>query len=294
MKKPSLIVISTSSKPTQKSKITKSGINQRMREQRAIFDRKWLQNPQQFSCSNIIDKKRISRSKQAIKKYFLKKGSVVDIGCGFGELSLYCRSLKHPVTACEISINALKQLESLEKFNISIRTEQLPFTSFDDKCFDNLLCTDTIGDLSPREYRLTFSELSRILNHDGILVCSTEFDHKAYLPHRTFIKLAGTEFHFIDATYSYHYLYERLQYILSLPKCILSEQSIIKSKWKKVFLSPPFTFILKIINKSFSPISLYLENNKNTVGILEAVTKFIFNERGITHIIYIGKKKRLF
>jgi 2-polyprenyl-3-methyl-5-hydroxy-6-metoxy-1,4-benzoquinol methylase len=294
MKNPSLIVISTSSRPAQKSKVTKSGINQRMREQRALFDRKWLQDPMQFACSSIIEKKRILRTKQVIKKHFLKEKNVIDIGCGFGDLSLFCKSLKHPVTACELSTNALKHLDILKKSNISICIQQLPFTSFDDKSCDNLLCADTIGDLPPREYRLTFSELSRILSLDGILVCSTGLDHKAYLPHRTFIKLAATEFHLIDALYSYHYLYERIQYILSLPKKILGGQSITKPKWKKIFLSPPFAFFWKIIDLIFSPISFCLEKNKNSVTILEMLTKILFNERGITHIIYIGKRKRLF
>ncbi len=261
MNKPSLIVLSSSSKAPLQKKVTLSGLSKKRVETKAIFDRKWLQDPYQFQVKGAIDHKRLQSTKDLIDKYASK--SILDIGCGFGDLSIYCHKKGLNVKACEISKNALPHLKILEEKGVEITIDQLPFTDFKDGLFDTVLCTETIGEISPREYRLTFSELSRILKPKGILICSTSFDAKAYMPHFSFIKLAETEFQTIDINYGYHYIFEALLNHLSSFKLT-------------------------------SKLSLFCKNSKRVMGFLESMTKIFLGDKGITHIIYIGTKKSLF
>ncbi len=263
MKKPSLIVLSNSSHSPIQKKITRSGLSQKKVETKAIFDRKWLQNPFQFQIQGSIDKERLRLSKIAINQHTHKESSILDIGCGFGDLSLYCSNKGMSVSACEVSQNALPHLNQLKKENIHLTIDQLPFTKFKDSSFDALLCTETIGELSPREYRLTFSELARILKIKGLVICSTSFESSSFLPHLGFLKLAETEFQTKAIYLSYHYIFESF---------------------------------LKALNyfKLTRPLHYFFKNNRITMRALELVTKFLLGEKGITHIIYVGVKKSLF
>lgn len=278
MSKPSLIVLSASDvRPTQR-KISKGGLSKRMQEKKAIFDRKWLVAPETFRNTSCYDLERLKRTKQCVDKWMSSSGSLVDIGCGFGDLSIYCKHQNHKVTATEITPNAKKHLKNLSELGINLRIEQLPFTHLEDKSFDYVLCTDTIGELAPREYRLTFSELARLLKYQGTLICSSPFDHKASYPHRTFIALAETEFQTLDFLFSYHYIYEKI--MAALKKASQTPPRLAK-------LLSPFSFIA---SKTYTLLS----SSSSIMLTLEKITKFLLREKGITHIIYAGKKKSLF
>ncbi len=184
---------------------TKKRLSSRMLEKKALFDRLWLRSPEQFCNNSMWGKERLKRT-QLLLDTLPSEGKVLDLGCGWGDMLTYCHERGFSVEGAEISKNAIRCLSPTE---FPIHLAQLPFTSLPDKQYDIILCLDTLEELEPKEYRLCFSELSRLLKPGGYLLASVNLDPHSSSPHKKFIQLAETEFDTIEHRLSYLRFHEK-------------------------------------------------------------------------------------
>ncbi|MCP5469960.1 MAG: hypothetical protein H7A36_05595 [Chlamydiales bacterium] len=92
-------------------------------------------------------------------------------------------------------LNANNWLSIGSHIPIGRRLEEVfPFTSLPDGEFEAIACLDVIAELDTELYRLALSELARLLQPEGWLVCSTSLDTQTLEPAAHFKALIETEF----------------------------------------------------------------------------------------------------
>lgn len=211
----------------------------------------WRTDPKQFDAG------RNCREKERIERTLKlvpqpENKMIVDAGCGNGEIALYLQNLGATVHALDCSSVPLSHLQ-----NTSIKTFQdcLPKTILNDAFYDIVVCTDVLAYLPPQEHRLLMWELSRIVKKDGYIICSTPLDIDSENPLAIFEALFQTEFEIVESIYSYH-----------------AWQIKIRNALK--YLGIPF-----------------LKNNRTFLLAMEHMTKFFKGEKGMSHVICLGKRK---
>lgn len=314
MSKSSLHIISSASAPTSapgSSSAASKGRRQRD-EQQATMEREWLRNPGQFDPQrNCLERERIARTLAFIQRHCEVKDKVVaDLGCGSGMLA---KALDEQgaasVHALDIAANALKLLESCnagsEASNrIKAVRDALPDSKLPGSYYDLVLCCDVIAYLRPNQYRLLFSELTRVVKSDGWVVCSTPIDYRTQGPWRRFSELADTEIVVEGWLLSYHRLYNVITKVLLLPSRYLqigSDPSFRQSelekcqplaqKFQRFFSCRIFSPVWKFITMITSPLHRSLEKNSRLLLRMEALSRTIWDEAAITHAIAIGKRR---
>lgn len=182
-------------------------------EIRACFERKWLQNPEKFNpLRNIKERERIARTMEFIQDHLqLKNLKAVDLGCGYGELTKRLSRAGAIVDAVDVASNALVKIDNLGLQKVKTIQDCLPATFLEDEAYDLVLCTDVIALLEEKNFRLLFSELSRLVKKDGYIVCSTPIDINSDDALPRFANLAQTEFTILDWKFSYHRIYISLK-----------------------------------------------------------------------------------
>jgi 2-polyprenyl-3-methyl-5-hydroxy-6-metoxy-1,4-benzoquinol methylase len=263
-----VIVLSTSSEK-RGMRHSKTFLTKRMRERKAEYDRIWLRSPEKFRLCNATDFIRLDRTKKLLLSHTSSTHSLLDIGCGHGDFALFANQQGYHVTAVEITPNALSHLQKLKKQGIEVHIDQLPFLQIPDTTYyDIVSALDVLETLTVKEYRLSFSEISRLLSPKGVALISAELDTTTFKPNRTFLSLACTEFTPLQVTYSYHRFFKGIQAALRFLQ-------------KKIRLS-----FLEYLTQKF-------EKSILCAKICEGLTKALLGERGITHIIFLGKKRPL-
>lgn len=96
-----------------------------------------------------------------------KKGSVLDLGCGWGMYSIELHNLGFDVTASDFDEKNFKFHDKI-KFKQSNLLERLPFP---DSSFDYLIFLETIEHLE-KPFEI-IQEIGRVIKQNGILVLST-------------------------------------------------------------------------------------------------------------------------
>lgn len=276
-------------------------------ELEARFERLWLLHPEKFNpLKNSMQKERVARTQRLFQQMNLANHLVLDIGCGAGLFSRMLKDMGAEVIAADIATNALKKFKEYGAEEIQLKKEALPFTTFQDQFFDDVICLDVIGELPSKLHRLFFSELSRILKPDGFIVCSTPIDIGTDEGADQLLDLAETEFMIEDVVYSYHALFLKLKSFLEVPqKYVLGwEDPSIRdnelrgrkgfSKWwysiNTTFIFMWFWLACEIIARPF--LSL-LKNNRYVLLKLEQLCQFIWSDSGISHVIFLAKKRPL-
>jgi len=96
---------------------------------------------------------------------------IIDLGCGFGNNTLYLKERGYEVIACDFSEEALKVLSNLFN-NLNVKC----FDMQDGLPFENSTARVIISDLSLhyfswKDTQKILKEISRVLMKDGILLC---------------------------------------------------------------------------------------------------------------------------
>lgn len=146
---------------------------------------------------------------------------------------------------------------ALKRYKGRARTSQdyAPYTRLDDNTYPLVLACDLIAHLPATEHRLLISELSRLITRSGTLIISTPLDIHSEDAAGRFLSLIHTEFDIEAIIPSHHALWIRLR------------------RWKW-----------------FSP----LLNNAKTLSILESISRYIWEDNAISHLIVVAKRRPLF
>lgn len=280
---------------------------QRRLEAEASFERLWLKEERQFDPDrNCMERLRIERTVNLIdKRCVLKDLLVVDLGVGFGEISKNLRDKGAKIDAVDIAKNPLDLLA--KERDIRKIQDYVPFTHLEDNHYDLVLSTELIALLPRDEYRLFFSELSRLVKNNGKVVCSTLIDIYSEDAIQQFASFAETEFIIEEWVLSYHYLWTKFLHFFETPgryirafhdqryrKEQLSKKTALRQTFYRFNSSYSASFFWKAMQWVFHPIVNFLKENKSFLLFLESVSKFIWQEQGISHAIFFGKKRPLF
>ncbi len=108
---------------------------------------------------------------QKASKFFPKKSSILELGCGNGNDSVYFSSLGHNVVATEISQAGLTfahQNPKSNKVNFMIHNLTDTFL-FADSSFDVVFASQSLHFFNSQITHSIFSEIYRVLKKDGVL-----------------------------------------------------------------------------------------------------------------------------
>jgi chemotaxis methyl-accepting protein methylase len=182
--------------------------------------------------------------------------------------------------------------------------DALPSTKLDDDAYDLVLCTDVIGYLNSKDYRLLMAELSRLVKRTGHVVCSTAIDINSEDALQRFGSLAETEFEIEEWQFSYHLLLLRLKRFFEAPaqyvnaakaaemrKQGLSQRQGLSHLWYKLNTSQPAKWLWQPIKWFFNPVNYFLRQSQGLMIFLEKICKFFWSESGISHAIFLGKRR---
>ena len=155
--------------------------------------------------STSVGRIRIARTLELLENHIQIEGCrIADLGCGSGVIATLLANKGGEITA----VDAVKEsLASIVHPQITPKQAFLPYLTFPDAHFDGVVFTDVIAEMESHLYRLTFSELSRLLKGEGWLLCSTQLDLHSYDAFQRWIHLIETEFEIVDATKSFHRLH---------------------------------------------------------------------------------------
>lgn len=101
---------------------------------------------------------------------------IIDLGCGFGNDTLYLTERGYPVISCDYSIEALNRLKSfIEKPDIRLFNilDGLPF---DDNTARVLIADLSIHYFSWEDTNEIINNISRVLSRDGYFLCRVNSD----------------------------------------------------------------------------------------------------------------------
>lgn len=286
-------------------------------EIQATMERLWLKNPQQFDpLRNSMECKRINDTFNIILEFFsvsqestvgiLKNKRVVDLGCGAGIFSRKIRDAGANVDSVDVATQALQRLKSEDMHNISAIQDCLPSTSLSDQAYDIVVCTEVIGYLKSGDYRMLMAELARVVKREGIVVCSTQLDINTNDPLERFVALAETEFTVDNWILSYHLLQIRLCNFFEKPsyyvQCYRDKEYLQKEldkrkgfrrQWFLWNTQLPLILFWKAISVVANTLASFFRQNVWMMNSLEKITRFFWSEAGISHALFIGKRRPL-
>lgn len=291
--------------PTQKAPL-----RQKNRKEETIekFEKMWERDPEQFNPTrNAMEKARIKRTSDLILDFFTPiDKNVADLGCGWGMLTQQLCAQGAHVDAVDAATAPLIQLKAKEIANLSTLQDCLPRTKLNDDAYDLVISTEVIALLSPDDYRLFFSELSRLIKPKGYVVCSTALDIHAEDALQRFANLAETEFQIEKWVFSYHYLYIRMLSFITAPSRYitaareteyrqkeLNQRKGISRGWFRLNSTPFLGKMWSIVNLLLSPLINLFQQSHTILGRLEKITRFIWSDSGISHALFLGVRRPL-
>lgn len=291
--------------PTQK---IASRQKNRKEEATEKFEKMWENDPEQFNPTrNAMEKERIKRTCDLILDFFTPENKkVADLGCGWGMLAQQLCTQGARVDAVDVAAAPLTQLKAKEIANLSTLQDCLPRTKLNDDAYDLVISTEVIALLHPDDYRLFFSELSRLIKSKGFVVCSTALDIHAEDALQRFASLAETEFQIEKWIFSYHYLYIRLHSFITAPSRYVSaardaeyrqkelnQRKGISRGWFRLNSTPFFSKIWSMVNTLLSPLTKFFQQSHTVLSQLEKITRLIWSDSGISHALFLGVRRPL-
>jgi 2-polyprenyl-3-methyl-5-hydroxy-6-metoxy-1,4-benzoquinol methylase len=280
----------------------------RRQEIQATMERMWLNDAEQFNPErDSVQRKRVSHTLMTVKKYLdLNDKRCVDLGCGSGVITRLLRDANSKVDAVDIANLALERLKAHDMRHITPIQDCLPSSRLEDNAYDLVVCTELIGYLDPKEYRLLFAELARLVKKEGYVACSSSLDIHSENALERFSALAETEFEIEEWVLGYHLLWIKGCHFLEAPAHFIRasqdaferNQEIGKRKalnkwWFRFNSTRPMALFWRGVNLLASPLAKGLRQSDALVNILEKVTKLIWDESGISHALFIGNRRPL-
>lgn len=281
----------------------------RRTEAQARFDRLWKTDSHHLDPQrNILEQERIKRSFDLLQsKLSLPDKNVADLGCGKGDFSFLLADAGAHVDAVDISGLALKLLKEKGYKNILTFQDYVPSTTLRDNHYDAVICLDLIAYLPADEYRLLFSELARLVKNDGVVLGSSALDIDSDDALQRYIALVETEFQVEEWVLSYNRLWIRLREFLEAPahftraghdpeyrQRTLKERRRFGKRWFQWNSQAPLKYLWQPVAWLLSPLTTLVKKNRPLLLGLEKLCKFFWSEAGISHAIFIGKKRPLF
>lgn len=276
-------------------------------EMQAKMERLWLTNPEQFNpMRNNMERERLNRIKQIILSFTDIKGSAVDLGCGYGYISEQLKQAGWQVHAVDIASNAQKAFTLQCGNSIPFMQDALPSTKLEDDHYDLVVCTDVIGYLEARDYRLLMAELCRLVKRNGHVICSTPIDIYSEDALQRFGALAETEFTIERWDFSYHLLLLKIKAFFEKPSTYVNaskdsekrqqeirNRSSFSSWWYKINTTKAGGYFWSPLKFITSPIVHFIKQNHTFMVMLERLCRFLWSESGISHAVFIGKRRPL-
>lgn len=274
----------------------------------ARFERLWQENPEQFDpMRNAMERERIIRTQALLDEFTsLPDKKVADLGCGYGILAKFMAEKRAQVLAVDIAPTPLALLQLHAPPNLTVAQDYLPKTILEDDAYDVVLCTEIIAYLHRNQYRLLFSELARLVHAKGCVISSTAIDIYSEDALQRFGDLAETEFDIIQWRFSYHALYIRIGELLSIPKHYASSwhdstyrnneserRHGLSRRWFLLHTSRPVGWIWALLQLPFQPVLNAFLQSRFALLKLEQWCQFFSSDTGISHAIFIGKRRPL-
>lgn len=293
---------------SETAKRTQSSMRHKRKEEiQAKFERMWLLDPLQFDpLRNCMERERLERTWRLVTEFLDPVNKLIaDLGCGGGVFSKRFCDHGAKVHAVDVAGNALQCVKQLKLENIETYQECLPKTLLKDEGYDLVVSTEVIAYLQADEYRLYFSELSRLLKPEGYVICSTAIDFNSEDALQRFADLAETEFKIEKWILSYHALYLRICNFFDAPAHFIranqdneySQQVVNKTKfgrwWFRLNSSSCLSIFWRGVNFFFQPIASLLKQNRTLLLKMEKMCKFFSDPTGISHVMFIGIRRPL-
>lgn len=281
---------------------------QRRQEAFEKFETMWQNDPEQFNPErNVMERERINRTWDLILEFFDPTNKyAADLGCGWGILAQRLCQQGTRVDAVDVADAALARLEDTKTQNLTLLQDYVPKTRLEDDTYDLAISTEVIAFLRRDDYRLFFSELSRVIKRSGYVVCSTPLDINSEDALQRFASLAETEFQIKKWRFSYHYLYIRLHRLITAPSRFvlaarnteyrqneLNQRSGINKWWFHLNSKTSVAAIWSIVSYLLNPLGKFIQQNQSVLDRLEAITRFIWSDSGISHAAFIGIRRPL-
>lgn len=278
----------------------------RRQEIQATMERLWLQDPEQFNPErDAVQRQRLETTFQTIQSQRSLQGArAADLGCGSGHISRLLRDAGAKVDALDIAGNALERLKSQDINNINPIQDCLPSTRLNDDAYDLVVCTEVIGYLQSQEYRLLIAELSRLVHKEGYVACSTSLDINSDNALERFAAIAETEFAIDQWVLRYDRLWIKCCHFFETPqryikdsqnsgerKQGLDKRKRLSKQWYRLNTTQPAALGWKVVNVIARPIASFLRQSDRTVNILGKITKFLWDESGVSHALFIGQRR---
>lgn len=272
----------------------------------AYFERLWLIDKDQFNPeTNCMGRMRIERTLELIHNYLSPESKIVcDLGCGFGIFSKHLRDKGAVVDAVDIAKNALENVS--HENNITPYQAYVPYTQLNDDHYDLVISTELIAFLPNEDFRLYFSEMSRLVKKDGFVVCSTPIDIYSDDALQRFAALVETEFDIDKWIFSYHYAWIKIHAFFHAPEAFVKaskdpryrKEQIEKRKglnlwWFRANSTPLMSVIWMPLKWLFQPILQLIRNNKKFLTSMESFSRFLWQDQAISHALFIGKRRPL-
>lgn len=301
-----LNIIKDSSKEDSTSRPFFASRLDRKKALQAKFERLWLLHPEQFNpLRNCMERERLERTWSLLTHYIHPHEKfMADIGCGAGVFSRRLRDAGAKVDAIDIAENALKYMREQDTHDITPKQDAMPSTMLPDQAYDAIVCTELIAELPPEDYRLFFSELSRLIKPNRYVICSSPLDIRTEGGVKKLMELAETEFTIDGFVLSYHALYIRLKNFFKAPGRYVKgwkdphfrqqeqeRRAGFSRFWFRLHSTPPLVWLWIPISWLFIPILATFRNSHYLLIGLEKICQFLWDESGISHIIFIGKRR---
>lgn len=296
----------TSVESNQNNTPPPSSRSARRQEVEATMERLWLNDPTQFDPErDAVQRKRVSGTIEAIKRHMtLSDKRCTDLGCGGGVITRLVRDQGAKLDAVDIASKALDLLKTKDMTNIIAIQDCLPSTRLDDNTYDLAICTEMIGYLQPKEYRMIFAELARLIKKEGFALCSTSLELHSENALQRFAALSETEFEIEEWVLRHDLLWIKLCHFFEMPAIFIKtgkddferSKELEKRKrlgkwWYKINTSKPLVIFWSLIDPISKRIAVYLRQSDKLVNFLEKITKFIWDESGISYAMLIGKRR---
>jgi 2-polyprenyl-3-methyl-5-hydroxy-6-metoxy-1,4-benzoquinol methylase len=302
------IIKVTSSQNSSSEQASSFSRSAKLKEMQAKFERFWLIDPERFNpLRNCMQRERLERTWQLLTKHTgLFDKHATDIGCGAGVFSRRLRDAGARVEAVDIAQNALKRFKEAGANQIILKQDTMPATTLPDNTYDVIICTELIAELPHEDYRLFFAELSRLIKTDGYLICSSDIDIDSVGGVERLIGLAQTEFDLFEEVASYHALYLRLKHFFETPSQFIEGWQNLEFKrkelasrqgfnrwWFWLNTTPLIVWLWYVCDPLTRPIRNLLKNNSKLMLYLEKICRFIWDKDGISHYLFIAKRRPL-